>query len=44
VIAAALAFVVLKPLCIRTLTSRLGVSEPSEVGLAAGSIQRVALR
>jgi OFA family oxalate/formate antiporter-like MFS transporter len=31
VIAAALAFVVLKPLCVRTLASRLGVSEPREV-------------
>jgi len=44
VIAAALAFVVLKPFCVRTLASRLGVSEPSEVGLAVGSIQHVALR
>jgi OFA family oxalate/formate antiporter-like MFS transporter len=44
VIAAVLAFVVLKPMCVRTLARRLGVREPSGVGFAAGPIQHVTLR
>jgi MFS transporter, OFA family, oxalate/formate antiporter len=38
VIAAALAFVVLKPMCVRTLASTLDVNPPSAVGLVPQSI------
>jgi OFA family oxalate/formate antiporter-like MFS transporter len=44
VIAAALAIVVLKPLCVRTLAGRLEVSEPQGDGLTAGSIQPITSR
>ena len=43
VIAAALAFVVLKPLCVRTLANPPGVSRPSATGLVVASMQHASV-